>query len=76
VDDGDPKAKFAPFRSDSVRAGLPAGTMNLLVNFSSSARCTIGTTPPFVRSFACTNVKPPSHAMSILLLARPSTTAA
>ena len=76
VDDGAPKAKLRPFRSASVWAVLAVGTMNLLVNFSSSSRCTIGTAPPWVRWRACTKVKPPSQARSIFCEARPSTTAA
>ncbi|MNT41360.1 hypothetical protein D3C72_1777180 [compost metagenome] len=76
MDEGAPKAKVLPFRSARVLAGLSIGTMNLLVNTSSSARCTIGTAPPLVRMRACTKVKPPSQARSILFVARPSTTAA
>ena len=76
VDEGAPKAKVRPFRSVSFAALLSLGTMNLLVKTSSSARCTIGTALPPVRIFACTKVKPPSQAMSILSVARPSTTAA
>jgi hypothetical protein len=76
VDDGEPKAKVLPFSSESDLTGLSAGTMNLLVNTSSSARWTIGMASPPVRSFACTKVKPPSQARSIFFAARPSTTAA
>jgi len=50
--------------------------MNFEVNLASSARCTSGTAVPLVRRLACTKVKPPSQAMSILRVASASTTAA
>jgi hypothetical protein len=36
--DGEPNAKVLPLRSESDFAGLSIGTMNLLVNCSSSTR--------------------------------------
>ena len=76
VDDGAPNTKVWPFRSAIDLIGLSTGTMKRLVKTWSSARWTMGVTWPSVRSLACTKVKPPSQARSILLLARPTTTAA
>ena len=58
VEDGAPKAKVLPLRSES---DLIAGSavMNFEVNLASSSRCTIGMAVPLVRIFACTKVKPP-----------------
>ena len=50
--------------------------MNTDLNFSSSSRCTNGTTLPPERTLACTNVKPPNQAMSTFLFTRASTDAA
>lgn len=75
MDDGAPKAKVLPFRS--AKPLMPSlAVMNFEVNLASSARYTSGTAVPLVRRLACTKVKPPSQAMSILRVASASTTAA
>ncbi|MNE72651.1 hypothetical protein D3C80_1686100 [compost metagenome] len=75
VDEGAPKAKVLPLRSARpVICGL--AVMNLDVNLASSSRWTMGMAVPLVRILACTKVKPPSQARSILRVASDSTTAA
>ena len=75
VEEGAPNANVFPLRSLKL---LMAGSavMNLEVNLASSSRCTIGMALPLVRMRACTKVKPPSQARSILPAASASTTAA